>query len=368
MGCETGCVSRVGPSASRHSAASGDGGHAGASARDVWAALIIVYIAWGSTYVAIRIMDETVPPLIGAALRYIAAGAAMYAFLALRRGHAPRITPRELASVALVGVLLLTGGNGFVSLAERHVPAGLAALVVAAVPLWLLVIRAISGDRPGRATLVGLAVGFLGVGLLVLRGGHAEGVSIPHLLIVLGASLSWALGSWASGRLPMPEDVATGTAVEMLVGGVVLAGLGPVFGEHWSTVTANASARSLLAIVYLALAGSILAFTAYVWLLQHAPISQVSTYAYVNPVVAVVLGALVLGERITLTTVVGGAIIVFAVAVVIRAEGRLAAAARRSGADSDGSAPAFAATPGGDAHAPPQPASDAGQAPTLSCS
>jgi drug/metabolite transporter (DMT)-like permease len=123
-------------------------------------------------------------------------------------------------------VLLLTGGNGFVSLAERHVPAGLAALVVASVPLWLLLIRTVAGDRPVRATLVGLAVGFLGVGLLVVRGGHDQCVSIPHLLIVLGASLSWALGSWASSRLPMPSDAATGTAVEMLIGGVVLGALG----------------------------------------------------------------------------------------------------------------------------------------------
>ena len=201
-------------------------------------------------------------------------------------------------------------------------PAGLSALVVASVPLWLLVIRLISRDRPGRATLAGLAVGFLGVALLVLRGGASQGVSVPELLIVVGASLSWALGSWASGKLPMPKDAVTGTALEMLIGGAVLMGLGPVLGEHWS-VLAHASTNSLLAVAYLALIGSVLAFTAYVWLLQHAPISQVSTYAYVNPVVAVVLGALVLGERVTTTTIIGGAIIVLAVALVLRAEARV---------------------------------------------
>jgi drug/metabolite transporter (DMT)-like permease len=305
-----------------------------ASQREIWVALIIVYVAWGSTYVAIRIMDRTVPPLIGACIRYTAAGAAMYAFLTVRRHRMPRLSPREFASVALVGVLLLTGGNGFVTFAEVHVPAGLAALVVAAVPLWLLAIGTVAGDRPGRATSVGLTFGFVGVGLLVLRGGSGQGVSTPHLLIVLGASLSWALGSWASSRLPMPPDAFTGTAVQMLVGGVVLGVLGPVLGEHWSAVTTHASADSLLAIMYLALAGSILAFTAYVWLLQHAPISQVSTYAYVNPVVAVILGALLLGERVTVTTVLGGSIIVLAVATVIRAEGRLAAAGRVERANS----------------------------------
>jgi drug/metabolite transporter (DMT)-like permease len=281
---------------------------------------VIVYIAWGSTYVAIRIMDETVPPLIGAGIRYLLAGAAMYAFLAWRRGGLPPISRRELGSVALVGVLLLTGGNGFVSFAERHVPAGLASLVVASVPLWLLVMRWLGREHPSRATLAGVTVGFIGVALLVFRGGPQQGVSIPHLLIVVGAAFSWALGSWAAARLPMPSDAATSTAIEMLIGGVVLALLGPLVGEHWGTVTADASAKSLLAIVYLALFGSILAFTAYVWLLANAPLSRVGTYAYVNPVVAVLLGALLLGERITVATVIGGAVILAAVAVVIRAE------------------------------------------------
>ena len=288
----------------------------------MWLALTVVYIAWGSTYVGIRIMDRTIPPLIGAGCRYLSAGIAMYVFLWVRRRARPRVRPQELGSVALVGVLLLVVGNGFVCLAERHVPAGLSALVVASVPLWLLVIRIITRDRPSGATLAGLSVGFLGVALLVLRGGAQQGVSVPELLLVAGASFSWALGSWASGQLPMPRDAATGTTLEMLIGGAVLMGLGPAVGEHWSTVVLHASAGSLLAVVYLALIGSVLAFTAYVWLLQHAPISQVSTYAYVNPIVAVILGALLLGERVTATTVIGGATIVLAVVLVIRAEPR----------------------------------------------
>ncbi len=287
----------------------------------MWLALGIVYIAWGSTYVGIRYMDETVPPLIGAGLRYLGAGLAMCVFLTARRRALPRIPARELRSVALVGILLLVGGNGFVSVAERHVPAGLAALLVASVPLWLLIMRYLSGERPSRTTLAGLGVGFVGVALLVARGGHGQGVSIPELLVVIGASLSWALGSFASSRLPMPRDAALGTALEMLIGGLVLAALGPLLGEHWNAV-GDASARSWIAIAYLALFGSILAFTAYVWLLQHAPISQVSTYAYVNPAVAVVLGAVLLSERITVVTVIGGLVILAAVAVVIRAETR----------------------------------------------
>lgn len=285
-----------------------------------WLALIIVYIAWGSTYVAIRVMDESVPPLIGGGIRFICAGAAMYLFISWRRGRAARVSGRELGSVALVGILLLVGGNGLVTVAERHVPAGLTSLVIASVPLWLLLLRWLSRERPARATLAGVAVGFVGVAVLVFRGGPDQGVSIPHLLIVLGAAASWAIGSWAAARLPMPADVSTSTALEMLIGGVVLAVLGPLVGEHWSTITTHASFRSLAAIAYLAVAGSIVAFTAYVWLLQHAPISRVATYAYVNPVVAVLLGAILLGERITLTTAIGGAVIIASVAVVIRAE------------------------------------------------
>lgn len=297
----------------------------------VWAALAVVYVAWGSTYVAIRIMDETVPPLIGAGVRYLVAGLGMYVFLSVRRGAIVRVPARELASVALVSFLLLCGGNGLVSDAERHVPAGLASLVVAAVPLWLLVLRIVTRDRPPRATFAALCVGFVGVALLVLRGGHGQGVSVVHLLLVLIASLSWALGSWAGSRLPVPADAAAGTALEMLIGGVLLIAIGPLAGERAAAVVTHGSAKSLLAIAYLVLIGSVLAFTAYVWLLQNAPISQVSTYAYVNPVVAVILGAVLLGERITPVTVVGGAIILLSVALVIRAEARQPLGDPRSG-------------------------------------
>lgn len=292
------------------------------SSRRVWLALITVYVAWGSTYVAIRVMDRTAPPLIGAGVRFLLAGAAMYAFIAVRRACLPRVRRRELLSLALVALLLLAGGNGLVTYAEREVPAGIAALLVASMPLWLLLIRSFTRDRPRRATLVGLAVGFVGVGLLVSRGTGHGGVSVAHMLVVVLAALSWALGSWASSRLPLPEDAAVGTATEMLIGGAALAVLGPIGGEHWTTLLAHASADAWLAIAYLALFGSILAFTAYVWLLRNAPISQISTYAYVNPVVAVGLGALILGEAITPVMVLGGAIIVLAVAVVIRAEAR----------------------------------------------
>ena len=300
-------------------------------ARAVWVALGIVYVAWGSTYLGIRVMDRTIPPFLGAGVRYLAAGTVMFVAISAWRGRMPRVALRELASLSVVSVLLLAAANGGVTYAERHVPSGLAALLVASVPLWILVIRTLAGDRPRRATLAGLAIGFVGVGFLVLRGGAQQGVSVPHMLVVVGASACWAMGSWLSGRLPMPADAAAGTAIEMLIGGAVLVVIGPLSGERWSALTMHASADSLLALGYLALFGSILAFTAYVWLLQHAPISQISTYAYVNPVVAVALGAVVLGERITAITLLGGAIIVLAVAVVIRAESRRSTAPTQRG-------------------------------------
>ena len=311
-------VSERSAAADEEIAGTGAGGRA--PVRTVWLALTIVYVAWGSTYLGIRVMDRTIPPFLGAGVRYVVAGSLMLAVLTVARRGLPRVAPRELGSLALVSVLLLTAGNGGVTFAERHVPSGLAALLVASVPLWILVIRLLAGERPRRATLAGLAIGFVGVGLLVLRGGVQQRVSVGHMLLVVGAAACWALGSWLSGRLPMPADASTGTAIEMLIGGVALLAISPLSGEHWQALTEHASADSLVAVAYLALFGSVLAFTAYVWLLQHAPISQVSTYAYVNPVVAVALGAIVLGEPITAITLVGGAIIVAAVAVVISSE------------------------------------------------
>ncbi|HUZ84388.1 MAG TPA: EamA family transporter [Gaiellales bacterium] len=306
------------------SAAGGGGALAGvrrpgASSRAVWVALGIVYVAWGSTYLGIRVVDRTIPPFLGAGVRFMVAGALMLAVRTAWSRHLPRVRARELGSLALISVLLLAGGNGGVSYAERHVPSGLAALLVASMPFWILVIRTLAGDRPRRATLLGLAVGFVGVGLLVARGGEQQGASVPYMLLVVVAALSWALGSWLSSRLPLPADVAAGTAIQMLIGGAVLVVLAPAAGESYGGL-GHASGDSLLALGYLAVFGSILAFTAYVWVLQRAPISQVSTYAYVNPIVAVALGAIILGERVTALTLLSGAVIVVAVALVIRSE------------------------------------------------
>ncbi|MBP2708485.1 EamA family transporter [Microbispora sp. RL4-1S] len=285
----------------------------------VWTALATVYVVWGSTYLGIKVAVETLPPLIGAGLRFVAAAALLGVILLLRRGTEPfRVTAREFGGAALVGLLMLAGGNGFVGVAEEQISSGLAALLVASVPLWLVVFRTVVRDRPRAATLAGVLVGFVGVAGLTLRGGvsgQAGGIAT-----LLAASVSWTLGSFLSPRIPMPRNPFAASTIEMAVGGVGLLLLGDVTGEHLRL--AAVSGRSWTALAYLILVGSLIGFTSYVWLLGHAPISLVSTYAYVNPIVAVVLGMIVLSEPLTGSMLAGGALIVAGVALVVSTERR----------------------------------------------
>jgi drug/metabolite transporter (DMT)-like permease len=238
------------------------------------------------------------------------------------------VTRRQLAGASLVGIALCFGGNGLVTVAERDVPSGLAALLVASIPLFIVVYRRLAGDRPARATLAGVVVGFLGVGVLLLPGGRPTGVPLgPTLLIVVAASL-WALGSFGAQRLAMPSAPLVSTGWQMLVGGGAMLVCAVPAGELSGLDVAAFSTDSLLAFAYLVGAGSLVAFTAYAWLLQHAPISQVATYAYVNPVVAVVLGALILDETIGWPMLAGTALVLPSVAVIVRREAADRRAAR----------------------------------------
>jgi drug/metabolite transporter (DMT)-like permease len=294
----------------------------------IWAALAIVYVVWGSTYLGIRITVETLPPFVSAAARFATAAVVLAMILRLRRGRgALRVTPRQLGSAALVGVLLLAGGNGLVVLAESGaagvaVPSGIAALLVATVPLLVVLLRLATGDRPRIATIAGVAVGFVGLVVLVRPGGGAPAAPLVGALTVIVAAASWSIGSFASGRLPMPADPFVATVYEMLAGAAALVLLGAGRGELRGFDLDAVSTRSWLALAYLMVAGSLVAFTAYVWLLHHAPISLVSTYAYVNPAVAVALGALLLTEPISARVLLGGAIIVVGVALVVSTERR----------------------------------------------
>ncbi|HLL07659.1 MAG TPA: EamA family transporter [Nocardioidaceae bacterium] len=283
-------------------------------------ALGIVYVVWGSTYPAIRVVVEDMPPLLPAGARFAAAAVLLAAALAVRYG--PRhlaVSPRQLGGCAVVGLLLPAGGNGLVTLGEsRDVPAGVAALLIASVPLWVIVLRSTTGDRPGARTVAGVLLGFAGLAGLTLTTGLSGTVSFGGSALILLAALSWSLGSWAQPRLPLPKEPFVMAVYEMLAGGIALMLAGAVAGE--SIHVSEYSTGSILAWAYLVVFGSIVAFTAYIWVLQHAAISLVATYAYVNPVVAVTLSWLVLSEPVTLPIAVAGAVVVGSVALVVSSE------------------------------------------------
>jgi drug/metabolite transporter (DMT)-like permease len=283
-------------------------------------AFAAVYIVWGSTYLAIRITVETIPPLLSAGVRFGVAGAVLVAVMALRRGIASvRPTRAQLGGAAFVG-LLLPGANAVISVAEQDVPSSIAALLVASIPLWVIVLRAMTGDRVSLRGAASVLVGFAGVALLVRPGEQSGEATVLGLLAIVFAAVMWATGSFASPRLALPRDPLVSTGWQMLLGGTVITVVGLAAGEGGDVDLDAFSTRSILALAYLVVFGSWVAFTAYVWLLQNAPISKVATYAYVNPVVAIILGWLILDELVTSTTIVGATIIVASVALVVRTE------------------------------------------------
>jgi drug/metabolite transporter (DMT)-like permease len=285
-----------------------------------WLALVCVYVVWGSTYLAIRVMVGSVPPLAGAAVRYLLAGVLLAVIVLARGGWAAlRMSRAELGTSALVGVLMPAMGNGLVTVAEVHVSSGLAALLVASVPLFVLLIGMALGRRPSVLVAVGIVIGFLGLaGLLLADPGASPGVRGATWWgpwLVLLAAFGWSAGTVAATRLPTPSDALAMTTVEMLAGGVVLLLGSVVVGER---VDVGAiSGASGWALAYLVVAGSVVALSAYAVALRRLPLSTVSTYAYVNPVVAVLLGVWFAGERFGGMQLLGGALVVAAVALVI---------------------------------------------------
>jgi drug/metabolite transporter (DMT)-like permease len=292
----------------------------------VWIALATVYLVWGSTYLAIRVMVETIPPVIGAGVRFLVAGAVLSGWLLFRGGRARlRVSRRELLVALAIGILLLFGGNGLVTVAEQAAPSGLAALIIAAVPLWVVLLRLVTSDRVSWVTLAGTGVGFVGVASLVVPGDRPDGAALWAVLILVVASACWATASFLSSRAPLPKDVLVSTALQMVLGGAFMLALGLAVGEGSELDVGAYSLRSLVAFVYLVVAGSLVAFTAYIWLLQNAPVSTVATYAFVNPVVAVLLGWALLEEELTAGMIAGATAVVASVAFVVRNETRAAA-------------------------------------------
>jgi len=294
-------------------------------------ALLIVYVVWGSTYLAIAVMIETMPPLLAAGVRYGSAGLIMLAALVVharwRRSAEPseRPTWRHWRSAFAVGTLLLLGGNGGVVLAELRIPSGVAAVLVATVPIWLAVFDAIAtGRRPGGLVVGGLVAGIVGVAVLLVPVEGLGELDPIGIVLVLGAAIAWALGSLYARRAPLPRSGLLATGLEMLAGGIALVVAGVLLGEVGRTDVSQFSARSIVAVVYLVVFGSIVAFTAYTWLLANVPVSTVGTYAYVNPIVAVALGAIFLAEPITPRMLIAAAIIIGAVVAMVSGRPRVA--------------------------------------------
>jgi drug/metabolite transporter (DMT)-like permease len=291
-----------------------------------WVCLLIVWVVWGSTYLAIRVGVETMPPLLMAAARNLIAGIIMFPIAigtrrkAIRAGQVMRRWPSrtEWTGCAIVGILLLVA-NGAVGIGEQTIPSGLAALLVATVPLWLLGIDAmLNHARLGLAPLAGLALGLVGVGLLSGLGGSSGHTSVAGVVIILIAAFTWALGTIMTRRVAIPSSPALASGMELLCGGAALLVLSAATGEFGSVHLAQISARSWLALGYLIVFGSIIAFSAYGIAVRALPTPTVATYAYVNPVIAVLLGTLILNERLTPAMLGGGVLIVGAVVLVVR--------------------------------------------------
>jgi drug/metabolite transporter (DMT)-like permease len=281
-------------------------------------AFAAIYLIWGSTYLGIRIAIETLPPFLTAGLRFIIAGPLLYAWA--RRNGAPRPTGIQWRAAAAVGGLLLLGGNGLVTWGEERVSSGLAALLVATVPLWMVLLDwlFLRGGRPPGKVFLGLVLGLIGIVLLIgptdLLGEHR--VDLIGVAMLLLAALSWAIGSLYARRAPLPDAPLLGTSLEMIAGGVLLLLSSGAKGEWAQVDFARVSLRSWLALGYLTLLGSIVAFTAYTWLLRVSTPARVATYAYVNPIVAVVLGWAIAGEVLTGQMLLAAVVIVLAVVVI----------------------------------------------------
>jgi drug/metabolite transporter (DMT)-like permease len=298
-----------------------------ASPTQVWTALVALYLLWGSTYLGIAYVVEEFPPLMAIGSRYVAAGLVLATWLVLRRGLSAFNRPAaEYRRAAIEALLLISIGNGLLSYGEKYVPSGVAALLLAAMPVWVAVLRAVSGDRPSLLTRLGIASGFAGTAVLALGGGASVTGGDPIQRTVWSALLvvsafSWALGSFIGPKLSAKRDGVVATVVHTVFGGVVMSLIGLATGEAVSIdLLGEVSTRAWASWFYLFIMGALVGQSIFVWLLSNARISLVATYAYVNPVVAVILGWLLRGEAMTISVIVGGGVVVFGVVLVVTGE------------------------------------------------
>lgn len=316
-----------------------------ASGAALWLNMLVIYVVWGSTYFGIAVAIETMPPFLMAAIRFALAGAILLAWDLLRNPRARRMpTRRQLIDSFIVGGLLLGIGNGFVVFGEKTVPSGIAAILIAMMPLWFAILGWLYfRDRLPKVVAFAIAVGFAGTALLIWPSGAGANSFEPiGIVILLLAPLGWAHGSlYSIKKANLPPSGFTASGLQMLAGAAVTAVESVIAGEPAQFHPDAVSTASILAVVYLVFIGSMLAFTSYAWLLKNAPLSLIGTYAYVNPVVAVFLGSVFLHEQITVRTIIASAIILVAVAIIVAVRARLAAGAEGTEASDEVGSPPF---------------------------
>jgi drug/metabolite transporter (DMT)-like permease len=291
----------------------------------VWVPLVALWLIWGSTYLAIAVLGRSMPPLMGNGLRFLAAALILGTLLAVTRGpSALACSAAQLRATATMGVGLLGVGIGTLALAEAYVPSGVAALLVAVMPIWIIIFRMRAGERPATLTIGGVVVGLIGLGLMLLPGGTepvsgSDGQVVLWSVAILASSTCWAVFSWRSARYTLPTNPLVTTAYELAFAGVFLVVIGLVTGERmdWQGVTPG----SWWAFAWL-IAASLAGYSAFTWLLGNAPLSLTATYAYVNPVVAVLLGAVLLSEPVTRDVLIGLTLVVGGVVLVVSGERR----------------------------------------------
>jgi drug/metabolite transporter (DMT)-like permease len=298
----------------------------------VWAGLLTLYLVWGSTYLAVAVAVATIPPFIMAGVRFGLAGLLLLTWSVARDGRSfVPPSPREWRDSAIIGTLLLSGGMGLAAFGELTVPSGITALLVALMPAWIAVMsRAAFGERLPRLALIGIVAGFVGIAILAAPSivGGTGAIEPVGLTAVMLSPIAWAAGSvFASHRATLPAKPLVATGLQMVTGAGVLLVMAAVTGEFGRLDLGAITPRSFAAFVYLIVMGSLVAFTVFGWMLRKAPLPLVATYAYVNPVIAVVLGAILLGEPIDTRTVVAAAVIVAGVALIVTARGRMTAPA-----------------------------------------
>ncbi|CAB4341114.1 MAG: EamA family transporter [Actinobacteria bacterium] len=291
-------------------------------------ALLTMYIAWGTTYVGIAFAIETMPDLLAMGMRFLLAFLLLLLVVGLTSGFAQfRISLRQWVNSFVLGIMMLAVGLGVVSSAEHVVPIGVAALIVGSMPIWTGILRMVDNDRPSRKTLIGVLTGFVGLAIILQpgetvprAGAEALNVTLWMGILVIG-NILWSLGSFMTPRLDTPKRPLVLTTFEMFSAGIVLVCVGLAKGQSFSDFF-EASPRSWAGWMYLVIVGSVVGYTTYNWLLANAPISLVSTYSYVNPIVAIALGFVIFHEPVTRNVWLGGFVVVVSVALVITAEQR----------------------------------------------